>query len=425
MRKVKIFQIGLGSFGRHSFEKFIEMEKHLPEVDVELVGVADTDTEKLDSAESFGKVHDSDVETYHTAGELYGRAEELDSRETEILIYDAGPTESHSDHIYESVHRGFYHLSEKPSSMRRSAHIREKKLAEDRDVTWMVDFIERENPAVKKTLEIIEEENIEKIEVFRESSMGIQKLFNPVKRVGVKGGDILDKMTHEVYVLDFLEATNNEFELELEHAEAECFMPKDFNSEKMMSIDGGYTTSITDETATGMTTARFRSSETVIELNSSWLGLSDRAMHYARDVREEIGEEIIEKEFIQEEEKAFLSEESRFFVIKGSRKLLGDMLHGRLYDMETNKEVETPDLMHDQLYRVLENAVLEAGGVSENPVTEKETDIFMNAIFDVREKAVDESDFWQELEDSRDKLESLIVQDGKILENEESERIAG
>lgn len=425
MRTVKVFQIGLGSFGRHAFEKFIEMEKHLPEVEVELVGIADTDTEKLDSAESFAEVHDSRIETYHAAGELYGRAEELESGENEILIYDAGPTESHSDHIYESVHRGFYHLSEKPSSMRREAHIREKKLAEDRDVTWMVDFIERENPAVKKTLDLIEEEDIDKIEVFRESSMGVQKIFNPVKRAGVKGGDILDKMTHEVYVLDILEAANNEFELDLEHAEAEYFMPKDFNSDKMMAIDGGYTTSITDETATAMTNARFRSSGTVVELNSSWLGLSDQTMHYARDVREEIGEEVIEKEFVQEDEEAFLSEEARFFVIKGSRNLLGDMLHGRLYDLETSEELDTPDLMHDQLYRVLENAVLEAGGISENPVTDKETDIFMNAIFDVRDRAVDESDFWEELEDSREKLESLVVRDGKILENEESERIAG
>ena len=426
MRTVKIFQIGLGSFGRHAFEKFIEMEDHLPEVEVKLVGVADTDPEKLESARSFAEVHDTEIETFHTAGELYDRAEELESREEEIMIYDAGPTESHSDHIYESVHRGFYHLSEKPSSMRRNEHIREKKLAEDRDVTWMVDFIERENPAVKKTLEIIEDREVEKIEVFRESSIGVQKLFHPVKRAGVKGGDVLDKMTHEVYVLDFLEAANNDFELELESAEAEYFMPKDFDSEKMMTIGGGYTTSINEETATAMTRAEFNSSGTTVELHSSWLGLSDDSLHYARDVRDEIGEEIIEKEFMQVEGEAYLSEEVRFFVVNGSRKLLGDMLHGRLYDLEKSEEIDTPDLMHDQLYRVLENSVLEAAGLSENPVTEKETDVFMNAIFDVRDAAVDEEDdFWQELEDARDRLDSLVVQDGKVLENEESERIAG
>ena len=155
MRTVKVFQIGLGSFGRHGFEKFVDMEKNLPEADVELVGVADTDPEKLRSAEKFAEVHDTEIETFHTAGAMYSRAEQIESAENQVLIYDAGPTESHSNHIDESIHRGFYHLSEKPSSMRREEHIREKRLAEDRDVKWMVDFIERESPVVKKTLEYL------------------------------------------------------------------------------------------------------------------------------------------------------------------------------------------------------------------------------------------------------------------------------
>ena len=425
MRKVKIFQIGLGSFGRHGFEKFIDMQNHLPEADVEFVGVADTDREKLDSAESFAETHDLEIETFRTAGEMYERAEEVEDVDSEILIYDAGPTQSHSNHIYESVHRGFYHISEKPSSMTRQEHMREKKLAMDRDVTWMVDFIERENPAVKKTLDIIEEESIEKVEVFRESSIGLQKLYNPVKRAGVKGGDVLDKMTHEVYVLDFLEKMNGEFSLELEEAEAKVFMPKDFNSDKFMTTQGGYTEKVEENTATGMTQTVFNSNEVRVELNSSWLGLSNGAMHHARNLRDSIGEELLERDFIEHEDEAFLDEEARFFVIHGSRNLLGDMLHGRLYDLDKEEELETYDLTHDQLYRVLENAVLEAAGVTENPISEKETDIFMNAIFDVREDVTSDVDSFEELEEARDKIESLVIRDGKILENEESEKIAG
>ena len=425
MREVKIFQIGLGSFGRHGFEKFVEMASHLPEAEVDLVGVADTDPEKLEHAESFAETHDLEIESFHTAGEMYQRAEEVESEENEILVYDAGPTQSHSEHIYESVHRGFYHLSEKPSSMTRQEHIREKKLAEDRKVTWMVDFIERENPAVRKTLEILEDEEIERIEVFRESSIGLQKLFNPVKRSGVKGGDVLDKMTHEVYVLDFLEKLNDSFKLELEEAEAEVFMPKDFNSDKLMTVNGGYTEELGESAATGMTHAKFTSSGVSVKLNSSWLGLSDDAMHHARDVREVTGEEILERDFVEQEDEAMLDEEARFFVTHGSRRLVGDMLHGRLYDLEAGEEIETRDYTHDQLYRVLESAVLEAAGLSENPVSEKETDEFMNAIFDVRDEVTSQEDFFEKLEEARDKIESLVVRDGKILENEESERIAG
>ena len=425
MKKVKIFQIGLGSFGRHGFEKFIEMDRHHPEVEVEFTGVCDTDMDRLVSAEKFARIHDIALEKYTSAGELYQAAEEEKGEDVEVMVYDAGPTDSHPDHIYESLRRGLYHLSEKPSSMKREDHIREKKLAEDRNVLWKVDFIERENPVVKKTLEILEDEEIEKIEVFRESSMGVQKIINPVKRVGVKGGDLLDKMTHEVYVLDFLEKVNGSYDLDLEHAQAEYFLPKDFNSEKLMSLDGGYTREINDNTSTGMTHARLNSGETAVELNSSWMGLSDQAMHHAKKAREKIGEEIFDRNFVQEDEKAHLDEEARFFVIHGSRKLLGDMLHEKLYDLDAGEEIETRDFIHDQLYRVLENSVLEAAGISENPISEKETDQFLNAIFDIREEAVAEEDYLEELEAGKEKLDSLIVRDGKILENEKSERIAG
>ncbi|MFB6241890.1 MAG: Gfo/Idh/MocA family protein [Candidatus Nanosalina sp.] len=428
MNKVKVFQIGLGSFGRYGFEKFVEMEKNLPEADVELVGVADSDLERLRSAEKFADVHDLELETFRNASEMYSRAEEVKHEsgdDTEILVYDAGPTESHSDHIYESLQRGFYHLAEKPSSMKRDEHLREKRLAEDRNVIWKVDFIERENPVVKKTLELLGDEEIGEIKVFRESCIGVEKLINPVKRLGVKGGDILDKMVHEVYVLDFLEEVNGEFDLELEDAGAEYFMPKDFDSQKLMSLTGGYTTEITQKTATAMTEASFSSNGTNVELNSSWLGTSEGAMRYAKKVREINGDQVLERDTVEEDEKAHLNEEARFFVIDGSRKLLGDMLHERLYDLESGEEIELRDYMHDQLYRVLESSVLEAAGISENPVSEKETDVFMNTIFDIRDEVVERDDFREALESGKEKLDSLVVTDGKILENEESERIAG
>jgi len=428
VKKVKIFQIGLGSFGRHGFEKFVEMQRHHPEADVEILGVCDTDMERTVSAEKFARVHDIEIETFTSAGEMYQAAEkakEESDDETEILIYDAGPTDSHPDHIYESLRRGFYHLSEKPSSMKRNEHIREKKLAKDQNVIWKVDFIERENPVVKKTLEILEDENIDKIEVFRESSMGIEKIVNPVKRIGVKGGDILDKMTHEVYVLDFLEKVNGDYDLNLEYAQADYFMPKDFNSEKLMSLDGGYVREINENVATAMTHARLDSGESIVELNSSWLGLSEKASYHAKKAREKLEEEIFDRNFVQEDGNAHLNEEARFFVIHGSRKILGDMLHQKLYDLEKEEEIETRDYIHDQLYRVLENSVLEASGISENPVTEKETEDFMNMIFDIRESAIREDDYLEELEQGKDKLDSLVIKDGKVLENEESKGVAG
>lgn len=427
MKKIKVFQIGLGSFGRHGFEKFTEMEDNLPEADVELCGVCDRDLERLRSAGKFAEAHETEVECFHSTEEMYEQAEQVKKEENQVLIYDAGPTDQHPDHIYESLERGFYHVAEKPSSMSRKQHMREKQLADSRNVIWKVDFIERENPVVKKTIEILEKEKpeIDEIQVFRESSVGVEKLLDPVKRLGVKGGDVLDKMIHEIYVLDLLEAADQEFNLNLEKASAEEFMPKDFDSQKLMSLDGGYTEEINSRTATGITHAEFSAGETSVRFNSSWLGLSSETQHRAKEIKEKLGFQVFNREFRENKGNAFLDEEARFFIIEGDRALLGDLLHEKLYDLETGERIETRENIHDQLYRVLENSVLEAAGLKENKVSEKELDVFMNAIFDVRDEVIDRDDFREALESGKETVRSLVLEDGKILENEESERIAG
>jgi hypothetical protein len=49
----------------------------------------------------------------------------------------------------------------------------------------------------------------------------------------------------------------------------------------------------------------------------------------------------------------------------------------------------------------------------------------MNAIFNVRDKAVQTEDFWQELEKAHRKLDAEILEDGKTLEDTETKSIAG
>ena len=418
METVKIYQIGLGDFGRHGFEKFVDMANNLEEVNVEFGGVCDRDRDKLEAAEKFAEHHGVELEKFTDKDEMYSRA----SGEN-VLVYDAGPSDTHPDNIYESLQHGFHHLTEKPSSMRREEHIAEKKLAENQNVTFAVDFIERESPVVKKALELLEGENIQKIKVFRESCMGLEKITDPVNRTGVVGGDILDKMVHEAYVLDFLEASKGDYGLELEDVDADYFLPKDFDSDKLFGFEGGYTYDIEDA-ATGMTHAKFNFEDTAIELNSSWMGLSDEAKTEAGKIRKITGFDVLEKEYIEDDGEAFVDEEARFFVIEGSRNLAGDMLHKKLYDLDSGGEIATRDFLRDQLYRMLENTVFEAAGIHEREITEKETDVFMNAIFDVREETSEE-DFSEALKRGNERLEKLRIRDGKILENEESEGIAG
>lgn len=401
MKEVKVFQIGLGSFGRHGFEKFVEMEKHYKDVDVELYGVSDSDFEKLDNAEKFAESQGLEIETFNSVEKIYREAEKQNSQDAKILIYDAGPTELHAEHIFRSLRNNFFHLAEKPPSMTREDHIKEKKLMLDNDVRFTVDFIERESPVVKKALELTEEKNIESIEAFRESSIGIQKMLQPVERMGVKGGAVLDKMSHEAYIMDFTDVG------ELESIEKNFYMPFDVGSDSFMNIRSGKASKIDEETAAGACTARI-SGNTDIILHSSWLGVSERARTLGEELEELTGLNPVESDFRVLGEEGFLDEECRFFVLKGEKELFGDMLHKKLFNLETGEEIELKSTLHDQLYRVLESSVRCAAGLENNVLTEEEIDQYMNLIFDISEH-YDEQDTFDALEASNSRVKERIL----------------
>ena len=401
MKEVKVFQIGLGSFGRHGFEKFVEMEKHYKDVDVELYGVSDSDFEKLDNAEKFAESQGLEIETFNSVEKIYREAEKQNSQDAKILIYDAGPTELHAEHIFRSLRNNFFHLAEKPPSMTREDHIKEKKLMLDNDVRFTVDFIERESPVVKKALELTEEKNIESIEAFRESSIGIQKMLQPVERMGVKGGAVLDKMSHEAYIMDFADVG------ELESIEKNFYMPFDVGSDSFMNIRSGKTSKIDEETAAGTCTARI-SGNTDIILHSSWLGVSERARTLGEELEELTGLNPVESDFRVLGEEGFLDEECRFFVLKGEKELFGDMLHKKLFNLETGEEIELKSTLHDQLYRVLESSVRCAADLENNALSENEIDQYMNLIFDISEH-YEEQDTFDALEASNSRVKERIL----------------
>jgi hypothetical protein len=419
---VKVYQIGLGSFGRYGFEKLIGMHKHLKEVNVEFKGLYETDFEKREKAENFAEANDIELETFETVQDMYQRASEEDGK---VLVYDAGPSKNHADNIYNSINFNFFHLAEKPPSLTRDEHLKEKRLAKDKDVFWKVDFIERENPVVKKALQLIGDFEIDEVKVFRESTIGVQKILQPVERQGVRGGDILDKMCHEVYVLDFLEENNQSIELELEDAESYYFMPKKIVSDDLMSIYGGKCSEFNGKVATAQTEAHFKAGDTDIQLNSSWLGTSEESREIARSIEEELGHSLIRSKHSVAGGRAFHNEECRFFMIKGERNLLGDMMNNKLFDLDRDEEIRIPNLMHDQLYRVLRKSICKAAGKDVETVTDKEIDVFMNSVFDVREEVVGGNDFYTELEKGKNRVRQLVAVDDKVLENQDSEQITG
>ena len=418
MESIKIYQIGLGSYGKHGFEKLIDMHQHMEKVDIELAGVCDIHPEKLEIAKKYSKTHDIDIKRFQDVDKMYSAARKNKEEDEKVLIYDAGPSETHAEHIYKSINQNFFHLAERPPSMKRDAHIHEKKLAKDKPIFWKVDFIERESPVVKKTLDLLSEaEEIEEINVFRESTVGVQKMINPVERAGVQGGDILDKMTHEIFVLDFLEEVGQRPNFKLEQAECKYFLPFKQGSDSFMNLKGSKNNSINHQTATAMTKASFDTGKTRVNLHSSWIGVSSEA----KEVASEIGmkEELLNGEVKKENDHLFSEEEARFYTIKGSQNLLGDLLNGKLYDLDTGKELETPDIFHDQLYRVLEKAILQAAGEKDSDLTEEEIDLFMNSIFNIKDEIHNKDhDFYEELSKAKKKVEEKVMGFEDFVEDE-------
>lgn len=417
MEKVKVYQIGVGSFGRYGFEKLVDMHNHLTEADVELVGICEKDFEKAEKAEKFAEENGIELESFRKTEEMYNHA---DSQDGDVLIYDAGPTKNHATHIYDSMQRNFFHLAEKPPSLTREQFLKEKRLAQDRAVMWKVDFIERESPVVQKACKLVNGKNIDTIRAFRESSVGIQKVLDPVARKGVVGGDILDKMVHEAYLPDLLKASAGETgELEVKRAEG-LFMPKSLESDSFMTLTGSKCNEITESTATAQTEALVESGETSIELYSSWIGFSDAV----ENTLENHDFDLAKRSFEDVNDTCFRNEECRFFIVEGEVNLLGDLLNRRLYNLEDGSEIETPDLLHDQLYRVIRKAVLSVAG--ERDVGPAETEEFMEAIFDIRDNVMEEhGEFYSELDTAQRIMNEKVVEDKKVLEPEESEKIAG
>ena len=407
---LKIFHIGLEGYGRLGFEHLIEIARHGP-ADAEVLGVCSRDSEELETAEKFAAAHEIELQTFKDVNEMYNTASEEEDR---VFVYDASSsgsrsTSTHSDNLYRSLQHGFYHLAERPPSLNRDQHLKERKLSEESDVTWKVDFIERENPVVKKAVQVLRGEHIESIKTFRFSSEAVEAAMMPERRRKLRGGTVLNQAINEVYVLDFLKAAEGTSSLNLNSAEAEHFTPFSRGSEKILSIDGGYVEELNQEAAEADFSAKYSSGGVEIELNSGILGMSEKALVQASKLKEDIGHDFKHRDFIESEEEAFIDERAAFLVVEGSRRLAGDLIEGKLFDLETGEEVETDYMLHTPLYRVVEDAVKEAAGEQRNSL-EIETDKFMNALYDARED-IEAGDYMEELKKSNERLESMIVEE--------------
>jgi len=394
---VHIFQIGCKNLGRLGFEKFVDKEKFFPE-DIVFEGVCEKDFERKERAEKFTTASGIEIEFYSSVDDLYSAAEDV---EGEVLIYDAGPVKRHSKHIQRSLSNGFYHLSEKPPSLSRKEHINERKLAAKHDVHYKVDFIERENPVVKKMLEILDDEEIVRLKVFRQSSAGVQRLLQPVQQAHVNDGCTLDEIIHDVYIMDL--ASSNK--LRIENVGDVVFMPRKVDSENFLRIDGSSSNEITEDNSLARVSAEGSLGDIDVELHGSWIGVTDKTGFYDQKIVEMFDDKLIRSEYREVDGESFLDQEAKFVVIEGSRKLVFDLLNQEIYDLEHGKTLKVDVYPRNQLYRVLERTVVDASGEDVEGVSEAEVDGFMSALFDIQELASGKD---VEVFDALDKASNLI-----------------
>ncbi|MFB6158167.1 MAG: hypothetical protein ABEJ95_00730 [Candidatus Nanohalobium sp.] len=411
---VHIFQTGCRDVGRKGFEYFLDFEEFFP-ADVSFEGVHCRDFDVEERVERFAECLGRDIEVFDRLDDLYSAAEEVDGT---VLIYDAGPPHLHSRNISESLTHGFHHLTEKPPSVTRDEHVSERKLAASSPVSYKVDSLERENPVVMKTRELLEDETVEQVEVFSESSFGVQKVLQPVRFSHVRGGCVLDRLSSCIYVMDFLESE----EFSFTEADIEYLVPKNLGGERLLETDGSSSRSVSDCSAVGKCKGVFSSGETCVDMYGSWMGLSERAGLLSSRVNELFGSDLFRAGYRELGGKGFRDVECRFFRIEGSRTLIGDLMNNRLYDMEDREELSTPSLLRGQLYRVLEKSVLEAAGVESREVDAEEVERFMDGLFDIQESGYS-GDVFEAVDDASERIRSF-VDDKKISDSPDNSGVA-
>lgn len=170
MSKLRAGVVGTGSMGTHHARIYAEHR------DVKLVGVSDADRKR---AQSVARQHDTD------ALPLERLIAGVD------VLSVAVPTEYHYQVAGDAIDAGVNVLVEKPL-VARPPHGEELiERARDAGVTLQVGHVERFNPAVQTTLEIIEDLNVIAVDAHR--------LGPPVDRT-ISDSVVLDLMIHDLDV---------------------------------------------------------------------------------------------------------------------------------------------------------------------------------------------------------------------------------
>jgi len=177
-KKVKVGIIGAGYIGFHRARKYLELPG------VEVVGVADTDTEVG------AKVRELGVPFFSNPGELLSRADAVSA---------AVPTPAHFAVARESLRRGKHILLEKPISETVAEAEELGSLAREQGLVLQVGHTERWNPVVEQMIRRVQDPRF----------FGIDRL-SPYHERGTEVDVVMDLMIHDLdIVLELVSARSS------------------------------------------------------------------------------------------------------------------------------------------------------------------------------------------------------------------------
>jgi predicted dehydrogenase len=195
--KVNIGVVGAGSFADVWYLPILEMH---PNVQIQAI-CSPSGT----SAENLAKKY-TILSSFQSYKEMFEKAE-LDG------ICIVTPNESHHDIAVEASKRGIHVMCEKPLAMDQHEAHSMVKAAEENKIIHGVNFTYRENPAVKKLKELLEEGFIGKVYDGKFQYTGAYGLSGPpgwrgTKLKGGTGGVIADLGSHLIDLVQFVLGEN-------------------------------------------------------------------------------------------------------------------------------------------------------------------------------------------------------------------------
>ena len=181
MNKIKIGLIGVGNMGKRHARVYSEIS------DVDLVSLVDTDEETI-----------KELSQKYEKSKVYSDYHEMLEKEKLDAVSICVPTSLHYSVAKECIKNGLHVLLEKPITSTVSEGQELLKLASSKKVKFLVGHIERFNPAVKKTKEMIENGDLGNV------------IAISIKRVGgfpfkiTDSNIVVDSAIHDIDIVNYL-----------------------------------------------------------------------------------------------------------------------------------------------------------------------------------------------------------------------------